>query len=81
MRLIKRDFHYSFKKPSKRSYLDLFTGNNYNNKKENIINNTIINLNINNNYYYLNNNKYNISSKEKYGISLETCLPSIKRSI
>ena len=64
-------FHHTYKKPSKRNYLNMLSkdeniDNNENNNKDK--SNTIINLNINNNnYYYINNNKY-ISSEQKYGI-------------
>ena len=70
-------FIHTFKKPSKRNYLDLSSGykndenykeNDKNKNKKN--NNTIINVNINNNnYYYINNSKYNISAEEKFGIN------------
>ena len=67
-------FQHTFKKPSKRNYSNMISKdvnisenvneNNNNNNK----NNTVINLNINNNnYYFINNNKY-ISSEQKYGI-------------
>ena len=70
-------FSHTFKKPSKRNYLDLLSGykNDENDKENNInknnkSNNTIINVNINNNnYYYINNRKYNISTEEKFGIN------------
>ena len=64
-------FHHTYKKPSKRNYLNMLskdenTDDNENNNKDK--GNTVINLNINNNnYYYINNNKY-ISSEQKYGI-------------
>ena len=64
-------FHHTYKKPSKRNYLNMLSQNentddNENNNKDK--SNTVINLNINNNnYYYINNNKY-ISSEQKYGI-------------
>ena len=64
-------FQHTFKKPSKRNYLNMISKDIYTNENEDNNNNkshTIINLNINNNnYYYINNNKY-ISSEEKYGI-------------
>ena len=61
--------YHTFKKPSKRNYLDSISSDVYKNNKENNCNNEIIYLNINeNNYYYINNNKYNITSEEKYGI-------------
>ena len=64
--------YHTFKKPSKRNYLDSISSDVYKNNKENNSNNSnneIIYLNINeNNYYYINNNKYNITSEEKYGI-------------
>jgi len=61
-------FFHNFKKPCRRSYLDLLSQNIYKKNKENN-KNTIINLNINNNnYYYINNNKYTIDSEEKYCI-------------
>jgi len=61
-------FQHTFKKPSKRNYInmiskDINTDKNENNNKSH----TVINLNINNNNYYYINNKY-ISSEEKYGI-------------
>ena len=68
-------FSHTFKKPSKRNYLDLLSEykNDENVKSNNINknnNNTIINLNINNNnFYYINNSKYNISFEEKFGIN------------
>ena len=70
-------FSHTFIKPSKRNYLDLLSEykNDESDKENNInknnnINKTIINLNFsNNNFYYINNSKYNISSEEKFGIN------------
>ena len=64
-------FFHSFNKPRKRSYLELLSQskNDSNKKTNNNLNNTVINVNVNNNsYYYLNNRDYNINSEEKYGI-------------
>lgn len=66
-----KESNLSFKKQSKRKYLDLLIDNEY--KEEKIKNNNkeVINLNINNaNYYYLNNSKYNINSEKKYGFDI-----------
>ena len=59
-------YFHSYKRATKRNYLEAFPQSK--NEKNN---NNIFNLNINNNnYFYINNNVYNVGSEEKSGLDL-----------
>ena len=59
-------YFHSYKRATKRNYLEAFPQNK--NEKNN---NNVFNLNINNNnYFYINNKVYNVGSEEKTGLDL-----------
>ena len=60
----------SYKRPTKRNYLEAFPQSKYE-KNKNDDKTNVYNLNINNNtYFYINNKVYNVNSEEKYGLDL-----------